>query len=208
MAAEPAGRYATAEAMQRALKRYHAWPKVLATAAGVCGLALLALLMFVFAPRPAKETTTQFNVAPPGRTGVDQHQNPAPAGRLRGRIDLLVVKSKDGTRSRLRLADPRAVPLRAADEFRIEARLDRPAYVYLFWLDSEGKVAPLYPWKEHDWSQRPAEEQKVTDAELPEIITDILEIPASPPGLETLVLLAREDSPLPRAKTRPSWPKA
>ncbi len=90
------------------------------------------------------------------------------------------------------------MPVRAADEFRIEARLDRPAYLYLFWVGSEGKVAPLYPWKKNDWSQRPAEERKVSGAELPEIFDDIWEIPASPPGLETLVLLAREDLPLPR----------
>ncbi len=199
MAAEPAGRYPTAEAMQGALKRYLAWPKVQAMVGGVCGVALLGLLLYVVVPRPAKEMPNQFIVPSPGKPGMeDQHVIPTPAGPLRGRIDLLVVKSKDGTRRRLRLADPHAVPLRAADEFRIEARLDRPAYLYLFWVGSEGKVAPLYPWKEHDWAQRPAEEQKVTGAELPEIITDILEIPASPPGLETLVLLARDDSPLPR----------
>jgi hypothetical protein len=90
------------------------------------------------------------------------------------------------------------VPVRADDEIRIEARLDRPAYLYLFWLGSEGKVAPLYPWKDHDWSSRPAEERKVTGAELPEIVDDVWTMPASPSGLETLVLLAREDSPLPR----------
>jgi len=38
----------------------------------------------------------------------------------------------------------------------------------------------------------------VKDAELPEIFDDVLEMPVSPPGLETLVLLAREETPLPR----------
>ncbi len=198
MTAEPAGRYETADAMQRALKRYLAWPKVLATAAGVCGVALLGLLLYIFGPRPVKETATPplggSQVAP----AADRRPIPAPTQPLKGRINLLVVKSKDGTRRRLRLQDPRAVPLRAADEFRIEARLDRPAYLYLFWVGSEGKVAPLYPWKENDWSQRPAEEHKVSGAELPGIFDDVLEMPVSPPGLETLVLLAREDSPLPQ----------
>jgi len=59
-------------------------------------------------------------------------------------------------------------------------------------------VAPLYPWKDHDWSQRPGDEHRVKDAELPEIFDDVLEMPVSPPGLETLVLLAREETPLPR----------
>ncbi len=82
--------------------------------------------------------------------------------------------------------------------FGIEARLDRRAYLYLFWLGSEGKVAPLYPWKDHDWAARPAQERKVTGVELPETLDETLQIPPSSPGLETLVLLAREDSPLPR----------
>src|SRR5208282_2093019 len=56
----------------------------------------------------------------------------------------------------------------------------------------------LYPWKDHDWSQRPLAERKVTDAELPEIFDDVLEMPVSPPGMETLVLLAREETRLPR----------
>ena len=90
------------------------------------------------------------------------------------------------------------MPVRTGDQVRIEARLDRPAYLYLFWISSDGKVAPLYPWKDHDWSQRPVEERKVKDAELPEIFDEVLEMPVSPPGMETLVLLAREETPLPR----------
>ena len=33
---------------------------------------------------------------------------------------------------------------------------------------------------------------------MPELFDDVLEMPVSPPGMETLVLLAREDTPLPR----------
>jgi serine/threonine protein kinase len=198
MAAEPAERYATADAMQRALHRYLAWPKVMAAAGGVCAVVLVGILLFFFVPRPVSQSPSQGIAQPPVAPRRDEHSFPTPAAPLKGRINLLVVKSKDGARRRLRLEDPRAVPVRAEDEFRIEARLDRPAYLYLFWVGSEGKLAPLYPWKEHDWSQRPAEERKVTGAELPEIFDDVLEIPTSPPGLETLVLLAREISPLPR----------
>ncbi len=206
MAADPADRYATAEAFQRALEGYLAWPKVLAASAGVCGVVLLGLLLYFFVPRPATQTTTHFIVPSQARPSADHVSIPTPAGPLKGRINLLVVKSKDGTRRRLRLEDPSAVPVRALDEFRIEARLDRPAYLYLFWVGSEGKVAPLYPWKEHDWSQRPADERKVSGAELPEIFDDILEIPASPPGLETLVLLAREYSPSRRRRRDQTGP--
>jgi serine/threonine protein kinase len=181
MSAEPDDRYATAEALQRALKRYLAWPKMLAAAVVPCGVGLLAGVLYSFVPPVPTPTPSPVITKP-----------------LKGRIDLLVVKSKDGTRRRLRLEDRGSVPTRAGDEIRIESRLDRPAYVYLFWIGSEGKVAPLYPWKDHDWSTRPAEERKVKAAELPEIVDKVWEIPASPPGLETLVLLVREDSPLPR----------
>jgi hypothetical protein len=81
---------------------------------------------------------------------------------------------------------------------RVEAWLDRPAYLYLFWLGSDGKVAPLYPWKEHEWTERPLQEEKVERVELPKIVDDTMTLPPSAPGLETLVLLAREDSPLSR----------
>jgi serine/threonine protein kinase len=218
MAARPADRYATAEEFGRALQGSLAWPKVRA-AVGVIGAVVLlggGLYFFITRTSPPPSSTptsmtptssTPISSTPPPSTppvpslaGLDTVR-PAivtPAEPLKGRIDLLVVKSKDGTRRRLRLADTRAVPVKAEDQFRIEARLHRPAYLYLFWISSDGNVAPLYPWKDHVWSQRPKQEHKVTRTELPELFNEVLEIPSSPPGLETLVLLAREDSPLPR----------
>ncbi len=89
------------------------------------------------------------------------------------------------------------MPVKPGDEVRVEARVNRPAYLYLFWIGSDGKVAPLYPWKEHDWERRPDHEVKVESIELPEVIDETMPLPPSAPGLETLVLLACEDSPLP-----------
>ena len=198
MAADPAERYTSAEASQKALERYVQAPRVRAAIASAAGLALLGGLVYqvvtrsMITPSPSPETSSVDSPSPVGPF------IPNAAQPMKGRIDLLVVKSKDGTRRRLRLQDPGAVPVRADDEIRIEARLDRPAYLYLFWLGSEGKIAPLYPWKDHDWSARPAEERKVTGVELPEIIDETFQIPPSFPGLETLVLLARDDLPLPR----------
>jgi serine/threonine protein kinase len=198
MAADPADRFASAGAFQKALERYLRWPLMRAAMGGAAGLVLLGVLLYQFIPRgttppSSAPVSPQFIASNPGLPSV-----PTAAQPIKGRVNLLVVKSKDGTRRRLRLDDPGAVPVRADDEIRIEARLDRPAYLYLFWLGSEGKVAPLYPWKDHDWSKRPAEERKVSGVELPEILDEVMTIPPSPPGLETLVLLAREDSPLPR----------
>jgi hypothetical protein len=198
LAADPAYRFASAAAFQKPLERYLQGPVVRAAIAGVAGLALLGVLVYQVVPRgtvpPSPSLLPPYVIVPvPSAPSI-----PAAAQPMKGRIDLLVVKSKVGTRRRLRLHDLGAVPVRADDEVRIEARLDRPAYLYLFWLGSEGKVAPLYPWKDHDWSARPAEERKVTGVELPEVADDVLTVPRSPSGLETLVLLAREDSPLPR----------
>jgi hypothetical protein len=109
-----------------------------------------------------------------------------------------VNEPKSTFRRGLRLNQSGAVPVKSGDEVRVEAWVDRPAYLYLFWLGSDGKVAPLYPWKEHKWTERPLQEQKVERVELPEIVDETMMLPPSAPGLETLVLLAREDSPMPR----------
>ena len=143
MAADPADRFASAAAFQKALETMLRGPIVRVTIAGVAGLVLLGVLGYQFATRwtvtPAKS-----NIETPGRSAVPI---PTAVQPIKGRIDLLVVKSKDGTRRRLRLEDRGAVPVRADDEIRIEAGLDRPAYLYLFWLGSEGKVAPSIPGK-------------------------------------------------------------
>jgi hypothetical protein len=166
--------------------------------AGAVGLALIGLLGYQVVTRwgstPASSPDKPAIV--PSRPSDPPISAAVPP--MTGRIDLLVVSSKDGKRTRLRLADRGSVPVRADDQIRIESRLARPAYLYLFWIGSEGKLAPLFPWKDQMWFSRPPEERKVTGAELPEMVVDTLEIPHSPPGLETLVLLAREDSPLSR----------
>src|SRR5439155_19645794 len=54
----------------------------------------------------------------------------------------------------VRLNHPGALPLRPGDGMRIEVQLNRPAYVYVVWLDTDGKATPLFPWDE-EWSKRP-----------------------------------------------------
>jgi hypothetical protein len=90
------------------------------------------------------------------------------------------------------------LPLKAGDRFRIEVRLDRPAYVYLFWIGSDAKVAPIFPWQPRHWDARPPEERKRDSLDLPPDVNMAWEIPAGRPGNETLLLLAREESPLPK----------
>ncbi len=117
---------------------------------------------------------------------------------LRGVLHLRVGNPNDPDRRNLRLDRPGVLPLRTGDRFWIEARLNRPAYLYLFWVGSDGKVGPIYPWQRGRWEMRPGQEQKRDRLDLPQDADKAWEIPAGAPGIETLLLLVREESPLPR----------
>jgi hypothetical protein len=90
------------------------------------------------------------------------------------------------------------LPVKAGDRFHIEARLNRRAYVYLFWVGSDSKVAPIYPWKPGHWDDRPEREDKRDRLDLPAEADKAWKIPDGDPGIETLLLLVREESPLAR----------
>jgi hypothetical protein len=80
---------------------------------------------------------------------------------------------------------------------RIEATLNRPAYLYLVWLEAGGEVKPLWPWVEGDWGNRPAErDQPRRTLTIPENNTEAAPLDPGPSGIESLLLLAREE-PLP-----------
>jgi hypothetical protein len=107
-----------------------------------------------------------------------------------GRVDM-IVWSKDGQDIRkLRLGDPNALPLHQGDTVRIEAAVTPAAYLYLFWIDTEGQAVPLYPWKPGRWGTRPAEEEKREELELPANLGKGLALKTNTEGMETLVLLA------------------
>jgi hypothetical protein len=136
-------------------------------------------------------------------SGIGVNHAPAPASGqaapepLKGVLHLRVDDPANPNRRNLRLDQPRVFPLKAGDRFRIEARLSRPAYLYLFWLGSDAKVAPIYPWKSGRWDARPEREAKIDRLELPADADKSWEIPTGSPGMETLLLLVREASPLP-----------
>ena len=109
---------------------------------------------------------------------------------LIGTLDVRVWKKNDTSRA-LFLHDPGALPLRAGDFMRIEAKMDRPAYLYLVYLDSAGVVSPLFPWKNYEWQARPAEEPR-QELQLPEDpVKDFAPLADSPSGIEAIFLLAR-----------------
>ena len=78
----------------------------------------------------------------------------------------------------------------------MQAELNRPAYVYLVWLDSQGEARPVYPWTKGRWSDRPARQLPVARLSLPDEADKFWTMQCDHAGMETLVLLARE-TPLP-----------
>ncbi len=116
---------------------------------------------------------------------------------LRGVLHLRVGNLEDPDRRNVRIDRPGVLPLKTGDRFRIEARIDRPAYLYLFWIGSDAKVAPIFPWQRGRWDARPPAERKRDRLDLPQDADKAWEIPAGKPGNETLLFLVREESPLP-----------
>ena len=88
------------------------------------------------------------------------------------------------------------MPLRPQDWIRVKAELNRPAYIYLIWIDSQGRASPVYPWKPGDWAGLPAKQSPTARLSLPEAADEGWPI-QGPGGMETLLLLAREE-PLPQ----------
>jgi hypothetical protein len=117
---------------------------------------------------------------------------------LHGVLHLRVGDLDDPDRRNLRIDRPGVLPLKEGDRFRIEARVNRPAYLYLFWIGSDAKVAPIFPWQPGHWDARPTVERKRDRLDLPQDADQAWEIQAGTPGNETLLLLIREQSPLPR----------
>jgi hypothetical protein len=138
--------------------------------------------LLVIAIDPAQRLATHASVAEP----------------LRGILHLKVGDPTDRHRRNLRLDRPGVLPLKAGDRFWIEARLNRPAYLYLFWIGSDEKVSPMYPWRPGHWDKRSAKERKLDHLDLPAKADEAWEIPAGTPGNETLLLVVRDVSPLPR----------
>jgi hypothetical protein len=100
---------------------------------------------------------------------------------------------------RLSLEDEGALPLRAGDWMRIEAKVNRPAYLYVIYLDARGEASPMYPWRKYKWGDRPAEEKR-TVLHLPEDPRkDASPLEVGPSGIESVLLLAR-DEPLSAAE--------
>ncbi len=147
------------------------------TAAGLGVLGLAALAVWLLRPR--------------------NEPAPAPAlAPLNGSIDIVIWEADNPRRRDLSLSDPAALPLKATDEIGVKVKMNRPAYLYVLWIDTQGKVEPVYPWTPGHWEERPAVEQPINELRRPEASDKFYPMQQGPPGMETLLLLARE-TPLP-----------
>jgi hypothetical protein len=151
---------------------------------------------------------TRDRVPTPSTIAPAQAAQPAPALLpLKGSIDIVIYESAssgldtfepgDPARQRLRLHERRTLPLGPRDWIRIEATMDRPAYLHVVWIDTDGQATPFWPWQADDAARRLAREAPRDRLTLPapESQADIMPMAGGPPGIEALLLLAR-DTPL------------
>lgn len=125
-------------------------------------------------------------------TTPEQRQDAKPKPPFKGSIDLEMTRAGDRARQFVRLHDPASRPLKKDDEIRIVATLNRDAFVYVLWIDIEGKVQPVYPWIEGDWKRR-RPEKPVTKLSLPDTKPgDVWIVEPGAAGMETMLLLVRE----------------
>jgi hypothetical protein len=103
-------------------------------------------------------------------------------------VDVLVEREK----RLLRLNEAGALPLRKTDKFRVEGRVDPPAYLYVVWVDPEHDVTPVYPWDPKvGWGSRPTKEEKVGGVSLPPNAGNRYRAKEAKAGVATMVLFAR-----------------
>jgi hypothetical protein len=220
MARQPQQRYPDAAAFAADLRRWLAGERVAAAAPGraasapsrrwllIAGLAAAAAVVVLgvglgaaallgiglFALRPGAPSPVQAEVSASGEpitaaSGQARH--------LKGDINVVVWRREnrlaDGSYSGqpLNLADPNVLPLRPDDGLQIRARLRAGSgYMYIVWLNTEGKVEPLFPWDEN-WKIDPARDVPRTSLDLPD--QGAAPLGGGPAGIESLILLARDE---------------
>jgi hypothetical protein len=129
-------------------------------------------------PTPATMPAAPLSVVPP-----QEH--------LSGALNVRIWDPKNDHRRGLSLDDPGALPLHPGDQIRVEAEANRPAYLYIIWIGTDGAPKPVYPWKPGDWAPF-KHEQRTANISLPEPVDGGWPMEGGP-GMETLVLLGRDE---------------
>lgn len=109
-----------------------------------------------------------------------------------GQLDVKVGRDPKKDDRAYSLNHPSILPLQPGrDWIWIHARLNRPAFIYIVWIDTEGQASLLHPWVEA-LKRRPAEEQPVEEFHWPSE-TRGGKLGGGPAGTESLILLARSE---------------
>jgi hypothetical protein len=189
-AADPAGRGPTAAAPAADVRGRAARRRRLALAAGAVAVLLVLGVAGWLILAATRHTS-------PGVTGTPSTE-PSAAPPLTGWVDVRVWEGKkvagprNPHRRGLYLHQLDALPLKVGDEIQVEAELTQPMFVYVVWINAAGQALPVYPWRQFQWEQRPAEERAVARLKLPAgAADDGWEMDEGVAGMETLLLLAR-----------------
>lgn len=178
LAKNPIDRYPTAKDLAQDLRRWRgvgfsSRTKILSASAAALVMAVPA--WFFFFPNPTPSAV------------------PEP---LEGTLSIKKFVQTEGSEEPLVFTDsdsPSLFRVEGGEMIRFGAKLNRPAHLYLLWIDSEGQVLPLHPWV-LKWDDPPITDELQSEVISPSHSTgwDF----GGPPGVETLVLLGR-DEPLP-----------
>jgi hypothetical protein len=191
LAADPAQRFASVAEFRQALRRYRHRHSYRAAA----GLAVALALGLVWAelPRLGPRPDRSREVLPRAAAPLSA---PSPvASPLSSELLVRVWSVGGGSKRGWRVDEPGTLPVLPGEQVHLEARLSRPAYAYLFWLDGKGQAVSLYPWRDRAFHSRPSTEVATTSLHSPAEL-DLGWPMEGPGGLETALLLVRE-TPLP-----------
>jgi hypothetical protein len=165
-------------------------------AAGLIGaVAILALIAIdrrhgrgTAAPDRPTQPDPGRVIQPPNGTASD----PLP---LTGELTVRVWTPGSGGKRGWKIEEPGTLPVLPGEWVHLVARLNRPAYAYLLWLDGQGRAASLYPWSDREFGSRPVREVALAEVHSPAELSKGWEL-KGPSGLETALLLVRR-TPLP-----------
>lgn len=180
MRVRPADRYGATVDLVKDLRRWESGTSRRQMSVAFAGVILLAAMLAVASFVPRAPGSLAPTMLPP----------------LTGSVDLLVWSSSDPDRQADRLGAGSTRPVRPGDRIRIQARLNRPAFMYLLWLDCQAEVLPIFPWRAGKWNDISADQQTRMTLALPQTQNEAWTMDNGPGGMETLLLLARS-TPLP-----------
>jgi serine/threonine protein kinase len=175
--ADPSKRFANAGEFETALRSHLRRPARRRLLAGLAGaVILLAIGATVWWTRPEPVVSEVMTREIPSMTPS------AATLPLDGRLNVRIWSADGKVKSGLPITDPGALPVRNGEQVHLEASLNRAAYLYLLWIDSEGKVTRL-----DDVTGHAPRSELHSPAKLDQGWEMI-----GAPGLETIVLLAAE----------------